>query len=243
MKKKALSIGIAALLTVLAWHFLLRGREESIDFGFGDVDVLCAARDIPPHRSITADLLGVRKIPRRFIEPTAIREKETAKAMKRVRGKVSAASIPEGSQITEFLLREPSAKETGVAPMLSVGKRGYVMRLGNLEVAKLLLPGDHIDILATLPDADGGRTTYTILQNILIVAIDKDIIESRRGDKKEVTEGRVLTLALVPEEAQRLAHAQIESQGNISFVIRPTDDSAPVTLPPISATNLLTQQK
>ena len=37
----------------------------------------------------------------------------------------------------------------GVAPMLPPGKRGCVLRLGNLDVAKLILPGDHIDILAT----------------------------------------------------------------------------------------------
>jgi len=239
MNKKAISMIIAGVLTLLVWQFLLKGREESLDFGFGDVEVLCAARDIPPHRSITVDLLGVRKIPRRFVEPRAIREKNTAQALKRVRGKVSATAIPEGSQITDFLLREPSAKETGVAPMLTPGKRGYVMRLGNLEVAKLLFPGDRIDILATLPDSSGSRTTYTILQNILVVAIDRDIIESRRGDKKEITEGRVLTLALDPQESQRLAHAQIESQGNISFVVRPSDDVSSVPLPPVDATNLL----
>lgn len=239
MNKKTVSMIIAAVLTLLLWQFFLKGREDSLDFGFGSVDVLCAARDIPPHRAITADLLGVRKIPRRFIEPRAIRERNTAQALKRVRGKVSAASIPEGSQITDFLLREPSAKETGVAPMLTPGKRGYVMRLGNLEVARLLFPGDRIDILATLADSSGARTTYTILQNILVVAIDRDIIESRRGDKKEVTEGRVLTLALDPQESQRLAHAQIESQGNIALVIRPSDDVTSVNLPPIDASTLL----
>jgi Flp pilus assembly protein CpaB len=161
-------------------------------------------------------------------------------------GKVTMAAIPAGGQIIQTNLRNPSAKDTGLAPMLPPGKRGYVLRLGNLDVAKLILPGDHIDILATFTvrqkNSDTtSKATYTILQNILVVAVDKDIIEGGRDvtGKQETSEGRLLTLAVSPVEAEQLAHAQIESGGEISVDVRAHGDEQTRPITPVSASNML----
>jgi Flp pilus assembly protein CpaB len=130
--------------------------------------------------------------------------------------------------------------------MLPPGKRGYVLRLGNLDVAKLILPGDHIDILATFTVHQKGsditnKETFTILQNVQVVAVDKDIIQAGRDvtGKQQITEGRLLTLAVSPVEAEQLAHSQIESGGEISVVVRAHGDESTSPIPSVSANNLL----
>ncbi len=246
--KKILQLVVSAVIAILFVQFYLKAKEQNIEYGFGLVDVLVAARDISPQKAITADLVTTRQIAARFVEPGAFREKIPGQSLKRVLGKVSMSAIPTGAQILQTNLRTPNAKDTGIAPMLPPGKRGYVLRLGNLDVAKLILPGDRIDILATFTvrtkDVEStSKMTYTILQNILVAAVDKDIIQSGRDvtGKTETTEGRLLTLAVDPVQAEQLAHAQIESGGEISVVVRAQGDDNTSSLPAITDSNLLSR--
>jgi Flp pilus assembly protein CpaB len=244
--KKLIQLIISAAMTLLVIQLYFKAKEQNIELGFGMINVLAAAKDIPPNQAITADLLTVKQVASRDIEPGAFREKLPGEARKRVVGKVTMSAIPAGGQILVTNLRNPSALETGIVPMLPPGKRGYVLRLGNLDVAKLILPGDHIDILATFTVRQKGsdatsKITYTILQNIQVVAVDKDIIQQGRDvtGKKETSEGRLLTLAVSSVEAEQLAHALIESGGEISVVVRAHGDDQTNPIPPVSAANLL----
>lgn len=233
-------------MALLFIQFYLKAKEQNIELGFGMVNVLVAGQDIPPNHAITIDMVTTKTVAGRDIEPGAYREKLPGEALKKVVGKVTMAAIPTGGQITQTNLRSPSATDTGITPMLPPGKVGYVLRLGNLDVAKLILPGDHIDILATFTvrqkNSDvTSKTTFTILQNVQVVAVDKDIIQSGRDTtgKQQTTEGRLLTLALNSIEAERLAHSQIESGGEIAVVVRAQGDESTRAIPPVSASNLI----
>lgn len=239
LKNKFIVFLLSAGLTLAVWQVFFRTKETGLERLFTGVPVLVAAQDIPPHRPISRDLVAVRRIPRRFREPGSLSGSDFEKAFANVRRKVSAVSIPAGTQITGFVLRTPSAFRTGVAPMIPINKRGYVLRLGNLDVAKLIMPEDEINISATVTTPK-GPVTFMILQKIMVLAVDQDIAGSKEeGEKK--SEGRMLTLALAPEEALRLAHAQIESQGNIVVTVRKPDDLDVTPVKPIDSTNLLTQ--
>jgi len=167
-----------------------------------------------------------------------------AEALKRVQNKVTIAAMPAGTQITQANLIDPSMKDTGVAPLLPPGKRGYLLRLGNLDVAQLILPGDHIDVMATFTVRQkeaNTKATYTILQNILVISVGRELKKSNTDvtGKKEGAEGLVLTLALEPVEAERLALAQSESQGEITIVVRPHGDNDMKPVPGITPGHLL----
>ena len=244
--KKLIQLIASGFMALLFVQFYLKAKEQNIELGFGMVTVLIAGQDIPPNHALTPDLVTTKTVAGRDIEPGAFRVKVPGEALKRVLGKVTMAAIPAGGQITQTNLRSPSALETGIAPMLPPGKRGYVLRLGNLDVAKLILPGDHIDILATFTVRQKGtdataKQTFTILQNIQVVAVDKDIIQAGRDvtGKQQTTEGRLLTLAVNPVEAEQLAHSQIESGGEISVVVRAHGDDTNIVIPPVTASNLL----
>jgi len=243
--KRLIQLVISGAIALLFVQFYLKAREQNIELGFGMQDVVVAAQDIPSNRKVTADMLTTRSVATRDVEPGAFREKIPNDGMKKVIGKVAIAAIPAGAQILTTNLQVPSALGTGVGPMIPPGKRGYLLRLGNMDVAKLIIPGNHIDILATFTIRQKGsdatqKATYTILQDIEVAAVDKDIIQMGRDvtGKEQTTEGRLLTLVVTPTEAATLAHASIESGGEISVVIRGAGDDEKQPVTPISGANL-----
>lgn len=242
--KKLIQLIASAVLTLLFVNFYLKNKERTIENGFDMVEVLTAARDIPPHTQLSPDLLTTKQIPFRFMDPGAIMIKIPSQDIARIQSKVTIAAIPAGSQITQSNLNDPSVNTTGVAPLVPPGKRGYLLRLGNLDVAALILPGDHIDILATFSvqqKQGNARATYTILQNILVLGVGRELRKPNQDvtGKKEATEGLVLTLALEPTEAERMALAQIESQGEISVIVRPHGENGVKPVPGVSPAHLL----
>jgi Flp pilus assembly protein CpaB len=243
--KKLIQLVVSAVMAMLFVNFFLKSKEQSIQNSYGMVEVLAAARDIPPHTLITAAYLTTQSVPQKFMQPGAYMVKIPSQAMTRVQGKITLAAIPAGAQITQSNLADPSPKGSGISPLIPPGKRGYVLRLGNLEVQDLVLPGDHVDVLATFTvrqkDATQSKMTYTILQNILVLAVGKDIKQFNRDvtQKKDGNEGLNLSLALEPTEAERLALAQSESQGEISIVVRPHGENDIRQIPGVSPGKIL----
>lgn len=228
--KKLFQFVVSALLALAFVQFYLKKKEGGIIDLYRNVEVFTASRDIPPRTELSESFITTQRVPLKYVAPGAVVGKISEEDMKKVKGKVSIAAIPEGSQIVMSNLMDPSVKDTGVAPLIPPGKRGYLLRLGNMDVSKLILPGDHIDLLATFSVKREQRTikvTNTILQNILVVAVGRELKklgEDSKGNEKNV-ESLVLTLALEPAEAQILALAQAESNGDIMVVVRPRGDS------------------
>src|SRR5947208_520868 len=133
--KKLLQLVISAIMALVFVNIYLKSQEQNVSNRYAMVEVLAASRDIPPHMAITPNYLEIREVPQKFMEPGAILVKEPDLAMKRVVGKVTAVAIPAGAQILQSNINTPSKSVTGVAPLLPPGKRGYLLRLGNTDVA------------------------------------------------------------------------------------------------------------
>ncbi len=242
--KKLLQVLISALFAIGFIQFYLKEKEKALANAYGMVEVLTAAKDIPPRTEITERDVTTQNVPLRYVAPGAVVVKVPADALGRVKGKVTIASVPEGSQIVMSNLIFPSPNTTGVAPLIPPGKRGYLLRLGNVDVANLILPGDFIDIIATFNVRKENATTkltHTILQNILVVAVGRELKKSNEdvSGKKEAAESLILTLALNPIEVQTLALAQTESQGDISVVVRPHGDNQVYQIPVVTPGSIL----
>jgi Flp pilus assembly protein CpaB len=228
--RKLIQIAISGAVALFFVNFYLKARERSIEGGFAMIDVLAAARDIPSRSEIRPDQVTTKSVPSKYVEPGAIIVKDPTAAYQKVHFKISVAAIPAGGSIISSNINDPSPSGTGIAVIVPPGKRGFILRLGNLDVQQLILPRDHIDILATLPvrTKDGqSRGTFTILQNILVLGVGKDLVrptETTNG-RREVQDSLVLTLALTPYEAQRLDLARKESDGEISVIVRPQNDN------------------
>lgn len=242
--KKISQLVVSGLMALLFVNFYLKAKEKTIENSYGMVDVLAAAKDIPPHTALTPAYITIKQVPLKFVEPGAVPVKILDQSMKRVMGKVTVAAVQEGAQLVMANLKDPAPSTSGIAPLLPPGKRGYLLRLGNLDVAELILPGDRIDIMATFTIKDSqkqSKATYTILQNIMVVGVGKYLKKPNEGvtEKREQQEGLVLTLALEPTEAERLNLAQIESQGEISVTVRAHGDQDTRPIPGITPSHLL----
>ena len=72
-------------------------------------------------------------------------------------------------------------------------------------------PGDKVDILAQMDFPGKGNTTFTILENIKLIAVGKDV------DQKKGSEGTKVSFFVTPEEMERLRFAQREGKFFISL--------------------------
>lgn len=240
--KKLLKLLSTAFVTFGVWQLYLKAKEQNQELALGMVEVVAAAEDIPAQKPIDSSLLTVKQVPGRFVQPGAFREKIAGLNQKKIVGKTTAVVIPQGAQLTQAMMRSVRTETPGVAIKLGSGQRGFLLRLGNLDIAKLILPGDRVDILATftvrtMGEDKSSRATYTILQNISVISVGVNVVDTNRDDK-ESKEERVLTLALTPQEAQKLSHSQVESQGEISIVVRAHGDDQQYILSPVTTSHL-----
>lgn len=243
MKRPLMISVIAGLITAILFLFYFLSIEEKYRAKTRMVSVLIAKGYIPSGTIIRKDMVYVRKMPQEYIQPGAF---SSTKELYDEDGKdkyISLLPILEGEQLTLSKLSSigeraniSSAIPPGhVAASLVVDK--------NTGVGGLLVPGNRVDVLATLSYIPKGRReptsiTLTILQNVKVIAVGRRTIgqpfpveEEREGYLLEEEENAVV-LALTPLEAQMLAFARENS--SLSLVLRAYGEERIHDLPPVS---------
>ena len=113
--------------------------------------------------------------------------------------------------------------------MIPPGFRAVSVRVNEvIGVAGYVLPGTHVDIVATVsPTAQqGDMTSKVILTNVQVLAAGTKI--DRETDKDKPIPVSVVTLLVDPEQAERLTLAA--SEGKIQLALRnPLDRATPST--------------
>jgi pilus assembly protein CpaB len=111
-----------------------------------------------------------------------------------------------------------SKEHDGLAMQLPPGYRALAIRVTPESLAGgFVIPGSRVDVIATLRE---GRTrTRTIMQNMLVLAID---MASNRNPDSTAMLGSTATLAVRPEEAQRLHLAS--ALGDLRLALRPVGE-------------------
>jgi pilus assembly protein CpaB len=118
----------------------------------------------------------------------------------------------------------------GLPPAIPPGLRAVSVRVNEvIGVAGYVLPGTHVDVVATV-NATGGHSEVTskvVLTNVQVLAAGTKI-ERDGSDKNKPMPVSVVTLLVNPEEAERLTLASTE--GKIQLALRnPLDKTMPVT--------------
>jgi pilus assembly protein CpaB len=117
----------------------------------------------------------------------------------------------------------------GLPPAIPPGLRAVSVRVNEvIGVAGYVLPGTHVDVLATVSPTDrqNDMTSKVILTNVLVLAAGTKI--DRQTDKDKPMPVTVVTLLVAPEESERLTLAS--SEGKIQLALRnPLDREAPAT--------------
>ena len=125
----------------------------------------------------------------------------------------------------------------GIMPMLvPEGQRGVTIKLDEaVREGGFLLPNSRVDVLVSMPKAPGSqeKIAKVILQDVTVLAAGQTV-ELR--DNKPVTNTTV-TLALTPQQTERLAVAQAE--GKLMLVQRNLRDTEVVRTQGATPSSLL----
>lgn len=204
--------------------------------------VVVAARDVAAGRALSAPDLRLSRWPASSIPRGAFSTRERLLQAKAV----PLVPLVEGAAVLASHLSRSHAG-MGVAAKLGGGKRAVAIRTdASVALAKLLYPGARVDVLATMRDREQGGRTVTILQNTEVLAVGPDIDaasanagpakggggRSAAGDERRAAR-RVVTLAVTPEEAERLVLAS--RNGAIDMVLRSPADKQVLTTPGANA--------
>ena len=126
------------------------------------------------------------------------------------------------------LAREGEA-EDGFAYTISEGKRALAVSVDQVvAVGGLLLPGDQVDVIATLDtgeEDDGGRkpTSQVIIENVKVLSVGQNY--DQHASEEAVGEAQTVNLEVHPDEAPTLTLATEE--GNIRLMLRsPVDEES-----------------
>ena len=147
------------------------------------------------------------------------------------------ASIVDRGLIVSVVRHEPilsaklASKEagSGLPPIIPPGKRAVSVRVNEvIGVAGYVLPGTHVDVLATANPGTRSEdiTTKVVLSNVEVLAAGTRLEQDTPdGKPMQVT---VVTLLVTPDESERLTLAGTE--GKIQLALRnPLDTGSPVT--------------
>jgi pilus assembly protein CpaB len=123
----------------------------------------------------------------------------------------------------------PKEAGAGLPPVIAQGMRAVSVRVNDvIGVAGYVLPGNHVDVVATIDPTDQHPdvTSKVILTNVQVLTAGTKI--ERDADQNKPVTVNVVTLLVDPAQSERLTLASTE--GKIQLALRnPLDKSAPQT--------------
>lgn len=172
-------------------------------------NVVVAAMNIPANSRIVPAMVTTEQKPSDEVEPAALTDPGSAVGM------LATADIPQGTVLTPTRLARPAVQSQGL--QVAVGMRAITIAVDNVKgVAGLLVPGDHVDVLAA-PIRGGGIVpqAYAIVRDARVLAVGRNIGEPEPqatgspGPKPTVPPDTWITLAVSPPQADTIMAADL----------------------------------
>jgi pilus assembly protein CpaB len=227
-----ISVGLA-LLAMFLFYSYTQEMNSALTKKFVNENVLVAKEDINEMDTIDGSQLEVVTRPKEFIDPNALSDPN------RAAGKVALVPIKKGEQLLETKIQEPGSV-TGLSIQVAPSRRAVTIPIDEARgVAKLLKPGDRIDLVAALDIGRGGnqrREVRTIMQDVEVLATGvkianelprmlekvgrEDYIRSLRGD----TTFSTITVEASPQDSQNLIYILSTSPGSLFITLRHPSD-------------------
>lgn len=156
-------------------------------------------------------------------------------------GKVLIMPVKANEPILKSRLAPDSIATGGVAAVVDPNKRAMAVKVDKvIGVSGFLHPGNRVDVLVSLqkPGKDNNPITKIVLQNIPVLATGTEI--EQKGKNEKPVQVDVITLELMPEEAEKLALATTE--GKIQLALRNYNSSKEVVTRGATIPSLLSGQ-
>lgn len=245
-----LSIAAGVFATFLLYSYSQEKKAE-YDKKFGSTKrIVIAKEDIAEMQTIYDTMVETREMPADFIQPDAITVPDE------IIGNVAAVPIRKGQMVLKNNLLTPGP-DTGIALQVAPSKRAITIPVDEVRsVAKLIRPGDRVDIFAALDVGKGinsKREVFALMTDTVVLATGVSIVNNiprmfeldssgrnltqiaLTGDTKYAT----ITVEVTPKEAQDLVYILSTSPGNLFFTLRnPSDRTIPGRMPSSTAESI-----
>ena len=246
-----LSIAAGLFATFLLYSYSQEKKAE-YDKRFGSTKrVVVAKEDIAEMQTVYDTMVETKEMPADFIQPDAINVPDE------IIGNVAAIPIRKGQIIVKNNLLTPGP-DTGISLQVAPSKRTVTIPVDEVRgVAKLIRPGDRVDIYAAVDTGKGvnqKREVFTMMQDAVVLATGVSIVNNiprmfemdssgknitqiaLTGDTKYTT----ITVEATPKEAQDLVYILSTSPGNLFFSLRnPNDRTIPPRMPSSTSDSVL----
>ena len=244
-----LSIG-AAVLAIMLFYSYIQEKSAEVTKKFGAMtSVVVAVKNIGEMQTIDESMVELKEYPEHFVQPGALL------SLEEVVGFVSLAPMRGDEQVLATKITRPGPT-TGLSLQISPTKRALTVPVDEMRaVAKLLKPGDRVDIIAALDVKNGPvqkREIKTIMQDVLILATGLKVMnelprvfEEISGEGfirnvRSATDFRTITIEVDPLMVQNLVYVLSTSPGSLFFSLRhPSDHDIARYLPSSSIEKLL----
>lgn len=239
MNNRAFTISfIVAVLAVSMVYSYVSSTEEAFKAQYGtEVAVVVAKTDIKELDILDESNLTLINVPAKFKQPG------TSPTIGDFKSTLAIAPISKDEQITRTKVTLLGAR-TGLARQVAMGKRAVTIRVNDESaVAKLLKPGDRVDVLGLVDPSGSGNKLFmevrTVLQDVLVLATGKFVTNTVPGileadPFKPENKTRVnlstysqysnITLEVDPFQAQTLFFAT-NVLGQVHLSLRNNDDN------------------
>ncbi len=234
-----LSIGAAIFAVVLLYSYTQKKSAEiSKTFGV-QTTVIVATKDIYEMETVQENMVDIISIPQNFVQPGHVKQLEE------IVGLVALAPINKGEQILKNKIIKPGP-ETGLSLQVSPGKRAVTIPVDAVRgAAKLLKPGDRVDVVAALDFNNGNvqkKYIKTILQDTVILATGVEIVKELPGIYLDIGEEThiknlrtendfsTVTIEVPPTEAQKVIYILSVNPSSLFFTLRHPSDNGYIAL-------------
>lgn len=230
-------LGVALMASGLFALFLIRtfqGYESEIARAGEDVEavqVVVARGELTQGVTLTEEDLEIVEVPAEFKPPGSFEYIED------VKNRVPKERILAGEFIRDERL---ASAESGVGlnAIIPQGQRALSINVSDgSAVSGFLNPGNYVDVLVTITDEDRRNKTVTLLQAVRVLAVDSRLGSDQNNPDVRGTYKPSVTLAVTPEQAEKLAYSNIE--GDVVLTLRNDIDVTGQEVNPVSGSDLL----
>jgi len=237
-----IAVVIAAMTALATFKYVSKADERALGNAKA-VSVFVVKKDIPKGfsgaRALDEGYIAKEEIPQKFYPANAVVDPQT------LRGKVAIAELAAGPAVVQSAFAEPQVARESFADLIDKDQQAVTLSVSDVEaVARLVVPGDYVNLLLTWDDA-ANKTTQTVLQKVKVIAIGNSTelqpgqvaatqTQTQAGVAQTASSG-LMTFSLSAQDAERAVHAS--AIGSIHLTLVPKDFT-PSPVPPVNRGNL-----
>lgn len=258
MNQESKNLWMAVIFAVMAAGLLyshIQEKNKEITKKYGaKTTVVFAKNNIREMAPINEMQIELKEMPVEFVSPGAVTDPNE------IIGKVALVSFKPGEQILKNKITKPSPL-TGLSLQVSPGKRAITIPIDEMRgVAKLLKPGDRIDILAAVSVGSGQnrrKEVRPLMQSAPILATGVRIAnelpvlyeKNKRGDSVIIrnltrdTQFNSITIEATPAEAQKIFFILNQNPKDLMMVLRHPTDTGPVAVSSTTSASIMGRRR